>query len=319
MKTQIEKLPKSTIKMTVTIENDKVKEFYEKEVEKAIENTEIQGFRKGTAPKEMVIEKVGNSKLYGDAVNNLLQNFYPQALKENKLLPVSNPKVEIKEFDVEKDLEFTAEFAIRPDVKIGDYRKALKNYYEEKDEKLKKEKLEKLKKNPEKEEDHTHIGPNEVIDILLKESEVEISDILIEEESDRLMTRLMDQLETIKLPIEKYLKAQEKNADELRSEYNKIAENNIKAEFVLSHLVELEKIEVSNQEIEEMIEAAGDPGVAEQMQDPMQKLYIKTILEKNKLLTKLIEETQGPHTHRDKDHGSKKSEEREETKEETKK
>ena len=39
MKTQIEKLPKSTIKMTVTIENDKVKEFYEKEVEKAIENT----------------------------------------------------------------------------------------------------------------------------------------------------------------------------------------------------------------------------------------------------------------------------------------
>ena len=125
MKTQIEKLPKSTIKMTVTIENDKVKEFYEKEVEKAIENTEIQGFRKGTAPKEMVIEKVGNSKLYGDAINNLLQNFYPQALKENKLLPVSNPKVEIKEFDVEKDLEFTAEFAIKPDVKIGDYRKAL--------------------------------------------------------------------------------------------------------------------------------------------------------------------------------------------------
>ena len=323
MKTQIEKLPKSTIKMTVTIENDKVKEFYEKEVEKAIENTEIQGFRKGTAPKEMVIEKVGNSKLYGDAINNLLQNFYPQALKENKLLPVSNPKVEIKEFDVEKDLEFTAEFAIKPDVKIGDYRKALKNYYKEKDEKLKKEKLEKLKKgelNPEKEEEgHTHIGPNEVIDILLKESEVEISDVLIEEESDRLMTRLMDQLEIIKLPIEKYLKAQEKNADELRSEYNKIAENNIKAEFVLSHLVELEKIEVSNQEIEEMIEAAGDPSVAEQMQDPMQKLYIKTILEKNKLLTKLIEETQGPHTHGDKDHGSKKSEEREETKEETKK
>jgi FKBP-type peptidyl-prolyl cis-trans isomerase (trigger factor) len=56
---------------------------------------------------------------------------------------------------------------------------------------------------------------------------VEISDVLIEEESDRLMTRLMDQLEIIKLPIEKYLKAQEKNADELRSEYNKIAESNI--------------------------------------------------------------------------------------------
>ena len=51
--------------MTVTIENDKVKEFYEKEVEKAIENTEIQGFRKGTAPKEMVIEKVGTPNSTG--------------------------------------------------------------------------------------------------------------------------------------------------------------------------------------------------------------------------------------------------------------
>ena len=90
-------------------------------------------------------------------------------------------------------------------------------------------------------------------------------------------------------------------------------ENNIKAEFVLSHLVELEKIEVSNQEIEEMIEAAGDPSVAEQMQDPMQKLYIKTILEKNKLLTKLIEDTQGPHAHEENhEKGEPESEKKEE-------
>ena len=317
MKTQIEKLPKSTIKMAVTIENDKVKEFYNNEVKKAVENTEIQGFRKGTAPREIVIEKVGNSKLYGDAINELLQTFYPQALKENKVSPVSNPKVEIKEFDIEKDLEFTAEFAVKPEVKIGDYRKALKNYYKEKTEKLEKEKLEKLKKgelNVEKEEEnHAHIGPNEVIDILLKESEVEVSDILIEEETDRLMMRLMDQLETIKLPIEKYLKAQEKTADELRAEYTKIAENNIKAEFVLSYLVGLEKIEVSDREIEEMIEAAGDPSVAEQMRDPMQKLYIRTILEKNKLLTKLIEDTQGPHAHEENhEKGEPESEKKEE-------
>jgi len=301
MKTQIEKMPKSTMKLTVTVENSIVKEFYEKEVKKAVEETEIQGFRKGTAPRDMVIGKVGNSKLYGDTINEILQTYYPQALKENKVMPVSNPKVEIKEFDIEKDLEFTAEFAVKPEVKMGDYKKALKEYYKEKTEKKKIENLEKLKKGEldiEKEgHEHVHIGANEVIDVLLKESEVEIADMLIEEETDRLMSKLLEQLETIKLPLDKYLKAQEKTADDIRADYTKIAENNIKAEFVLSHLVEAEKIEVSDEEIDEMINAAGDPAVAEQMKDPMQKLYIKTILQKNKLLNNLIEETQGPHNH----------------------
>lgn len=301
MKTQIEKMPKATMKLTVTVENSVVKEFYEKEVKKAVEQTELQGFRKGTAPRDMVIEKVGNSKLYGDTINEVLQTHYPQALKENKVMPVSNPKVEIKEFDIEKDLEFTAEFAVKPEIKMGDYKKALKDYYKEKTEKVKKEKEEKLKKGEldiEKEgHEHVHIGANEVIDVILKESEVEIADMLLEEETDRLMTKLLEQLETIKLPIDKYLQAQGKNADELRAEYNKISENNIKAEFVLSHLVETEKIEVGDEEVDEMVNAAGDPVVAQQMQDPMQKLYIKTILQKNKLLNMLIEETQGTHDH----------------------
>jgi FKBP-type peptidyl-prolyl cis-trans isomerase (trigger factor) len=307
MKTQIEKLPKSTMKLTVTVENSAVKDFYEKEVVKAVSNTEIQGFRKGTAPRDMVIEKVGNSRLYGDTLNEVLQHFYPQALKENKLMPVSNPKVEIKEFDIEKDLEFTAEFAIRPEVKVKDYKKALKDYYKEKTEKIQKEKLEKLKKGELKPEesgedhhDHVHIGPNEIIDVLLKESEVEMSDILIDEETDRLMTRLMEQLDTIKLSIDKYLKAQEKTADDLRNDYKKLAENNIKAEFVLSHLITVENVEVTDEEIDEMVSAAGDPSVTEKLEDPMQRLYIKTILQKNKLINKLIEDTQGPHEHKEK-------------------
>ena len=293
------------MKLTITIENPVVKEFYEKEVSKAVENTEIEGFRKGSAPKEMVINKVGTSHLYGDLIDNLLQTYYPQALKENKIMPVSNPKVEIKEFDIEKDLEFTAEFATRPEVKMGDYKKALKDYYNDKTDRLQIEKLEKLKKGelkPEKETEehnHVHIGANEVIDVLLKESQVEIADILIEEETDRLMTRLMEQLETIKLPVEKYLKAQEKTADSLRQEYNTASEKNIKAEFVLAHLILEEKIEVDDKEIDDMINSIGDKDIGEKFSDPMQRLYIKTILQKNKLISKLIEETEGEkHEHK---------------------
>ena len=48
-------------------------------------------------------------------------------------------------------------------------------------------------------------------------------------------------------------------------------------------------------EIEAAITATGDPQIIEQMRDPMEKLYIRNVLQKNKLITKLIEEVQGVH------------------------
>jgi trigger factor len=297
MNTKIEKLPKSTIKLTVILEKEKVKQSYEKILEEAVKNTEIEGFRKGTAPKEMVKDKHGVSNLYGEAINDLLQTYYPQALKENLLMPVSNPKVEIKEFDLEKDFEFSAVFAIKPEVKVKDYKKALKDYYKDKLEKSEKDKAEKLKKGEKIEETHVHIGANEIIDILLKESEVEVADMLVEEETDRVLSRLMDQLKTINLSVENYLKAQNKTAESLRKEYDEMSIRNIKAEFVLSHLLKEENIEVTDKEIDDMIGAVGDKGIGESFKDPMQKLYIKTILQKNKLISKLIEETEGENHH----------------------
>lgn len=297
MNTKIEKLPKYTIKLTVTLEKEKVKESYEKILEEAVKNTEIEGFRKGTAPKEMVKDKIGASSLYGESINDLLQTYYPQALKENLLMPVSNPRVEIKEFDLEKDFEFSATFATKPEVKIKNYKKALKDYYKEKTAKVEKEKAEKLKKGEKIEESHVHIGANEIIDILLKESEVEVADMLVEEETDRVMSRLMDQLKTINLSVENYLKAQNKTAESLRKEYDEMSIRNIKAEFVLSHLLKEENIEVTDKEIDDMIGAVGDKSIGESFNDPMQKLYVKTILQKNKLISKLIEETEGENHH----------------------
>ncbi|MBU0534795.1 hypothetical protein KKC62_01275 [Patescibacteria group bacterium] len=308
MKTNIEKLPKSTIKLTITIENGKVKEAYDKTITQAVQETEIEGFRKGTAPKEMVKDKIGVSTLYGDALNDLLQTYYPQALKENHISPVSNPKVEVKEFNLEKDLEFSATFAVRPEIKMKDYKKALKAYYEEKKQKAEKEeeenkkdtkktdeksKEDKKEEKKEEHEKHVHLGANEIIEVLLKESEVEIADILKEEETDRMLARLMDQLKSINLPVEKYLSAQNKTAEGLRKDYDASSEKNIKAEFVLSHLINEEKIEVTDKEIDDMIGAIGDKALGEKMNSPMERLYIKTVLQKNKLIQKLIEETEG--------------------------
>lgn len=287
MKVNVEKQPKSTVKLTVSIPNEKVKQEYAHLMEEVVKNAELPGFRKGMAPREMVEEKTDTAKIYGEVVNNLLQNYYPQALKENQILPVSNPKVEIKEFAIDKDFEFVATVAVRPQVKIGDYKKQLKEYYETRLKQVREENAKKLQEGQSIEEPHIHLSPNEAIEEISKAAEVEVPELLVEDETDRMMSRLVNQAQSIGLSLDQYLKAQNKTSDQLREEYKIISEKNLKAEFVLSELVKEEKVEASEEEIREAVLASGqDP---EAFKDDVQKWYIKSILEKNKLLANLIE------------------------------
>jgi FKBP-type peptidyl-prolyl cis-trans isomerase (trigger factor) len=297
MKITTEKLKKSALKLTITVESEKVKKAYEEVLEEKVKTTAVEGFREGKAPKNMVEEKLGVSALYGDAVNLLLQTYYVQAVKENHINPLSNPKIEIKEFDLDKDFVFTAEVAIKPEVSVKPFKDALKKKYEEKSKDLKKENEEKIKKGEEITMDHVHMHANDVLDVLLEKSEVEIADILIEEEANRMLTQLLQQIKSIGLSVEDYLKAQQTDVEKLQEGYKKSAENNLKAEFILSKLVQDEKIEIEEKEIDEAFEIAGVSGVDERKTDPVERFYVKTILQKNKLISNLINEVQGEHTH----------------------
>lgn len=297
MNTSVKNLPKSTIELTVTVPVTDVKATYEEVMIDVVKSAEIKGFRKGQAPKDLVEEKTQASELYGEVINKLLQKFYSQALKEHHISPISNPRVEIKEFDLNKDFEFTATIATRPEIKIGDFRKELKKVYEEKNAVIKKENEEKLKKGEQIEIDHVHLNPNTVVDTIIKVSKLEIPDLLIEEETDRITSRLVEQAQAVGISLEQYLTAQGKSAEQLREEHKKLAEQNLKAEFVLAHLVKDEKIEATEKDIEDTAKATGDAKIMENLKDPLQKWYIKSVLEKNMLINNLIEEIQGEHHH----------------------
>ena len=82
----------------------------------------IDGFRKGTAPKEIFIKKFGIEALYPDAVNDAINIGYKKVLDDNKdLTPVTEPSVDIKQ--ITKD-SITLKYVIitRPEVKLGSYK-----------------------------------------------------------------------------------------------------------------------------------------------------------------------------------------------------
>jgi len=290
MQVKVEKQPKSTLSVSVTVPNKKVKEAYTKVLENVVKSADLPGFRKGQAPASMVEEKTNPSDLYGDVVNELLETYYPQAIKENKINPISNPKVELKEFEIDKDFEFVATIAVRPEIKIKDtYKTELEKLYK----KQKTEFEEANKDNKEADLSNFRLSANEAIKKLVDLSDFEVSEVLVEEEVNRMLSRIVQQTQAIGMSMDDFLKSQDKTIESMKTEYEKTAEDNIKAEFILSHLINEEKIEISDAEIDTMIGAVGDDEAQKQMQDPMQRWYIKNILAKNKLLEKLLDDVEG--------------------------
>jgi len=291
MNINTEKLPNSEIKLTVTLEASKVAESYNKIVENLVADADIKGFRKGKAPKEVVLEKADVSKIHGEVISDLLKTYYPIVLKEKGIFPYSNPKIEIKEFEIDKDFIFEALIALKPEIKVGDYKKVVKKLLEEKKKELKKAEKEAKKDASETEGEPTPEAPKEseitaeeIVDAISNDSKIEVSQLLINEETDRLLERFISQIRGLNLNVEQLLQAQGKTYDDLLADHKKIAENNIKSEFVLNEIIKTEKLEASETEIEEFIKNLGDENLQKQFEAPSEKWYIKGIIEKNKAL-----------------------------------
>lgn len=293
MQVTTEKLPKNTIKVTITIPQKEVNGIYENILAKVVETAEVPGFRVGKAPKDKVLEKTDMNKLYGEVINEALRIYYPQALKEQKVVPAGNPKVEITQFDLDKDLIFVATVPVKPEIKIGDYMSELKKVLEDRKEKSKAEKEEKLKKGESLADIHDHLHPSDVVQALVKVSELEIADVMIEEETNRMLARLVGQAEQIGLSLDQFLEAQGKTSEQLRADYDKVSEQTIKAEFILAQLVKDKEIKVEDSEIREALAASGVADIEAEMKEELRVLYIRSILEKNKLIGNILQEADG--------------------------
>ena len=283
MNINVEKLPNSELKITTTIENSKVAASYEKIVEEIVKNSDIKGFRKGKAPKEVVLEKADVSKIHGEVISDLLKTYYPQILKEKSIFPYSNPKIDVKEFEIDKDFIFEAIVATKPEVKIGDYKKIIKKLYVEKEKEFKKAQSD-VKEGEEAPKEMPELTAEDIVNAIVEESKIDLSELMINEETDRLLERFINQIRQLNLNVDQLLKAQNKSYDDLLADHKKIAENNIKSEFILNEIIKDQKLEASEEEMVEFASNLGDENLKNQLLNTSEKWYLKAMIEKNKAL-----------------------------------
>ena len=84
-------------------------------------NVNIAGFRKGKVPRNVYEKKYGKMSLYYTAINSEIGNMYSKLLKENKLEPIMDPKIDVKEVDDDK-LVISFVVTTKPEVKIKKYK-----------------------------------------------------------------------------------------------------------------------------------------------------------------------------------------------------
>ena len=131
MKYTFEKAEKSTVKITITLSATEWKDAISAAYEKTKGKYSLPGFRKGKVPKHLLEATYGEGIFYEDAINTAFPKYYGEVLdKEPSIEAVAHPEVDIKKID-EKGLVIEAVVAVKPEVKLGDYKgiKFKKNKY----------------------------------------------------------------------------------------------------------------------------------------------------------------------------------------------
>ncbi len=122
MSVQVENLEKSMAKLTVEVSADELEKAIQEVYQKEKGRISVPGFRKGKVPRKMIEKMYGASIFYEDAANIVIQNTYADAMDESGLDIVSRPTVNIVQIESGKPFIYTADVAVRPEVKLGKYK-----------------------------------------------------------------------------------------------------------------------------------------------------------------------------------------------------
>ena len=122
MTISVEKLSSNKVKISFDIEAEKFEEAMQKSYLKNRGRVNVPGFRKGKAPRKLIENMYGEGVFYDDAFEALFPEAYDKAVEENALEPVDRPNVDIQQIGSGKNLQFTAEVFVRPDVTLGEYK-----------------------------------------------------------------------------------------------------------------------------------------------------------------------------------------------------
>ena len=122
MKTKVETLENSKLKLEIIVEEEEMKAGMDRAVRELSNKVKIPGFRKGKVPRTVIEARLGKGAILEEALETILPEAYAKAIEEHEIKPLGNPEINIVEADPEKPLTFEATVQLEPEPELGQYK-----------------------------------------------------------------------------------------------------------------------------------------------------------------------------------------------------
>lgn len=272
---------------------------------------ELKGFRKGTAPEKMVIEHVGEAKIFEEMAFEAINQILPVLMIEEKINSLTQPQISITKIAANNPVTLKASFVLMPEIELADYKKIATSIERKEGSKVEEKEIEdyitylrksraesealknkttggdteqkesggaatelpeftdefvktlgnfkdvtdfktQLKENMsiERERQDKEKRRIQIIEKIIEASKVELPDILVEEELDRMVEQFKSDIRNYRMEPEDYLKEIKKTEKELRDEWKPDATKRAKMNLILPKIALEEKIEADKEQVE---------------------------------------------------------------------
>jgi FKBP-type peptidyl-prolyl cis-trans isomerase (trigger factor) len=316
----------SVIELTIEIERDFLETYNDASIEELGKDVEVDGFRKGKAPKEKVVEKVGEMKVFEKNLFKAINTLVPVVLAGQKLNVITMPNINVTKIALGTNPEIKIVATLMPEIELADYKKIAQESPAEKAEEatdkevdeyieyLRKNKAQvatspenkdkepklpdfndefvktlgdfkdvndfkvKLKENMSKDKKiHTEQKRRvTIIEKILKDSKIDMPQILIDEELNRMLYEFKAKVEGFKMEFEDYLKELKKSEEDLKKEWRADAEKRAKMNLVLPKIAMEEDIKLDEKEIEKEIKHIKEHH--KDVNEAQAKVYVANVL-----------------------------------------
>lgn len=122
MKAELIKKEGNKVTFNLTVDNDKFESAVTKAYNKNKGKFNIQGFRKGKAPRKIIEAQYGKEVFYNDAIDIVLPEVYPQAIDQLNIDPIDRPSLDVQEISKDNGLVMVVEVEVKPEFELGDYK-----------------------------------------------------------------------------------------------------------------------------------------------------------------------------------------------------
>lgn len=279
---EIKLLPDSEVEIIGEISAEIFMSGRNRAVQEFSEKAEMDGFRKGKIPEDILIKSVGWVALLEKMAVIALEKEYPKIIKEYKIKAIGRPEITITKLAENNPLGFKIKTAVLPEITLPDHKKIAQRVFAEKKE-IKTEE-QKIKAKEAKR--------MEFLEKTAEEIKQDVPKFLMEAEKDKMAEEMKKNVAQTGMNWNDYLKHIKKTEEELKKDWEKDAEKRVKYGLILDAMAENEKIEVPAEELEKETLAAIEhhKKLGQSLDKEQVKNYLRGIMRNEKLFQTLENE-----------------------------